>query len=316
MSSFLEVGQLFEEKAKDLKLELIAGQKGLKRKITASDISRPGLAFTGYFEHFPYERVQVIGKSEFTYLNSLSFEKQASILNKIFSHKRAICCILTQNLGPTEAMSEVFSSLEVSLLRTEFSSSALIGELIYFLNAKLAPSIKLHGVLVSVYGLGVLITGKSGIGKSECALELVKRGHMLVADDMVNITKRSGGTLFGNGMSLSKYLIELRGLGIIDVKDVFGIGNTLDDVCVELVIRLEEWNEANKMERLGLDEYFTYILNVQLPEVTLPVGPGRNLAVLVETASLNQRLKKKGIYAARELDHKLKNIIAEKNNGS
>ncbi|MDR1951921.1 MAG: HPr(Ser) kinase/phosphatase [Elusimicrobiota bacterium] len=316
MPQFLRVKQILDEKKEDLRLELIAGEKGLDRKITVSDISRPGLAFTGYFGHFPYERTQVIGKSEFTYLDSLSFERQIELLHKIFSHKNATCCILTQKLGPTKAMSEVFSNLAVPLLRTEFSSSALIGELIYFLNAKLAPSIKLHGVLVSVYGLGVLLVGKSGIGKSECALELVKRGHMLIADDVVNITKRSGSALFGTGIPLSKYLIEVRGLGIIDIKNVFGISNTLDEARVELVIKLEEWNMVSKMERLGLDEYFTEILNVQLPEVTIPVGPGRNLAVLVETASLNQRLKDKGFYAAREFDERVKKLISDESHGN
>lgn len=316
MSAFLEVRALLEEKSGDLKLELIAGEKGLGRKIMVSDISRPGLAFTGYFQHFPYERTQVIGKSEFTYFDSLSYDKQTELLRKIFSHKDAACCILTGSLGPTKAMSDIFSILEVPLLRTELSSSALVGELIYFLDAKLAPNIKLHGVLTSVYGLGVFIIGKSGIGKSECALELVKRGHMLIADDVVDISKQSGGSLTGKGILLSKYLIEVRGLGIIDIKNVFGIGNTLDEARIELVIQLEDWDEVQKLERVGIDEQFTEILGVNVPNVVIPVGPGRNLAVLVETACLNQRLKNKGFSAAKEFNERVKQSMLENKNGN
>jgi HPr kinase/phosphorylase len=195
-------------------------------------------------------------------------------------------------------------------LRTELNSSSFIGDLIYYLDGKLAPSVKIHGVLTNVYGLGVLIVGKAGIGKSECALELVKRGHMLVADDVVNIKKRSGRALIGSGLEITRHLIEVRGLGIIDVKDIFGISNILDESNIELVIKLEEWEKVKKYERVGIDEYHTEFLSVKIPEVTIPVGPGRNLAVLVETASLNQRLKNKGRFTARDLNDKIQSIIA------
>jgi HPr kinase/phosphorylase len=307
----LEVKQLLKEKGAHLKLELIAGSNGLDRKITVSDISRPGLAFTGYFGHFPYERTQVIGKSEFTYFNSLPYQTQTSILDKIFSHKDATCCILTRKLGPTQAMTDVFSNLQIPLLSTELSSSALIGELTYFLDGKLAPSIKLHGVLASVYGLGVFITGASGIGKSECALELVKRGHSLIADDVVDIKKRSGRFLVGKALDMSKNLIEARGIGIIDVKSIFGIGFILDEARVELVIKLESWDKVNKIDRTGINDAFAEILGVNVPEITIPVGPGRNLAILVETASLNQRLKNGGFSAAKDFDEKDKLAIDE-----
>ncbi|MDR2426695.1 MAG: HPr(Ser) kinase/phosphatase [Endomicrobium sp.] len=308
----LDVGTLLKEKSEDLKLELLTGKGGLDRKITVSDINRPGLAFTGYFEHFPYERTQVIGTGEYTYLSSLPGEKQFEFLQNIFSHKNSTCCILTRNLKPSEFMIKVFSDLEVPLIKTTLNSSSFIGDLIYYLEGKLASSIKLHGVLTNVYGLGVLIVGKAGIGKSECALELVKRGHMLVADDIVDIKKRSGRTLVGSGLEITKHLIEVRGVGIIDVRNLFGIGNILDESHIELVIKLEEWESVKKYERVGIDEYFADILGVRVPEVTIPVGPGRNLAILVETASLNQRLKNKGLFTAKDLSNKLQKIISTK----
>ncbi len=313
---FLDVGTLLKEKSEDLQLELVTGEAGLSRKITVSDINRPGLAFTGYFEHFPYERTQVIGISEYTYLNSMTGARQLELLHRIFSHKNATCCILTRDLKPSEFMIKVFSELGVPLIKTTLNSSSFIGDLIYYLDGKLAPSIKLHGVLTNVYGLGVLITGKAGIGKSECALELVKRGHMLVADDIVDIKKRSGRTLVGSGLEITRHLIEVRGVGIIDVKNLFGIVNILDESHIEMVIKLEDWESVKKYERVGIDEYFADILGVSVPEVTIPVGPGRNLAVLVETASLNQRLKNKGCFTAKDLSSRLQKTIMAKEKNS
>jgi len=308
----LNVGTLIEEKREDLKLELVGGKGGLDKKITVADISRPGLAFCGYFEHFPYERTQVIGIGEYTYLNGLDYDNQVKMLHKIFSHPNATCCILTRGLKPTKAMIEVLDALNVPLIKTSLSSSSFISDLIYYFEGKLAPSIKIHGVLINVYGLGVLIMGKAGIGKSECALELVKRGHMLVADDIVNIKKMSGRTLVGSGIEITKHLIEVRGVGIIDVKSLFGIGSILDESHIEYVIKLEEWENVQKTERVGMDEFYNEILGVQVPEITVPVGPGRNLAVLVETATLNQRLKNKGYFTAKELSDRLQKAISQK----
>ena len=308
---FLEVNELFKEKREEFHLELVTGGGGLTRRITVPDINRPGLAFTGYFEHFPYERTQVIGIGEYNYLSGLSYDKQVEVLHKLFSHETATCCILTRGLEPSEAMIKVFGELEVPLFKTILNSSSFISELIFYLDGRLAPSIKIHGVLTNVYGLGVLIMGKAGIGKSECALELVKRGHMLVADDVVNIKRMSGNFLEGSGLEITKHLVEVRGLGIIDVKDLFGIGNILNESNIELVIKLEEWEKVQKYERVGIEEYFTEFLGIKIPAVTIPVGPGRNLAVLVETASLNQRLKNKGRFTARELNDKLKQVMAE-----
>jgi HPr kinase/phosphorylase len=306
----IDVDTLIKEKSGDFNLKLLAGKDGVNRLITVSDINSPGLAFTGFFEHFPYERLQVIGIMEHTYLSHLDSDLQIKVLTKIFSNEKAVGCILTRDLDPMDAMLKVFSDLDVPLLKTTFSSSSFTWDLIYYLDNKLAPSIKVHGVMVNVYGLGVLIVGKSAIGKSECALELAKRGHKFIADDIVNIKKLSSGEfLTGRGLEITEHLIEVRGIGIIDIKEIFGVGNILSESKIELVIKLEEWDPVKKYERVGLDDYYTEYLGVKIPEVTIPVAPGRNLAVLVETASLNQRLKNKGHFTAKVLDFKLRKEI-------
>jgi HPr kinase/phosphorylase len=218
---------------------------------------------------------------------------------------------LTRNLEPTDAMIKVFSDLKVPLLSTELRSSIFIGDLAYYLDKKLAPSLKIHAVMTNVYGIGVLIVGKSAIGKSECAIELVKRGHKFVADDVVNIKKCSGRTLVGSGLEFTKYLMEIRGIGIIDIKDLFGLASILDESKIELVIKLEEWEHLKKYDRIGLEESYAEYLDVKIPEVIVPVAPGRNLAVLVETASLNQRLKNKCCFTARDLDIRLQKKISK-----
>ncbi|MDR0618225.1 MAG: HPr(Ser) kinase/phosphatase [Endomicrobium sp.] len=309
----MDIKTFLAEKAKDFKLELLVGKEGLDRKILVPEINRPGLAIAGFFEHFPYERIQIIGIIEYTYLKHLSYDQQLNVLNKIFSHEKSVGCILTRGLEPTESMFKTFADLNVPLLSTELRSSLFMGDLGYYLNEKLAPSIKIHAVMTNVYGLGVLIIGKAAIGKSECAIELVKRGHKFVADDVVNIRKRSGRTLVGRGLEVTKHLIEIRGIGVIDVKDLFGVGNILDESKIELVIRLEEWESSKKYDRAGLDESFIEYLDVKIPEVVVPVAPGRNLAVLVETASLNQRIKSRGCFTARDLDVRLQKEINKNN---
>jgi HPr kinase/phosphorylase len=309
--STIDINTLLKEKSEDFKLELLSGNGGLSRKITVHDINRPGLALTGFFEHFPYERIQVIGTSEYTYLKHLNYDVQVEMLNKIFSHENAVCCILTKGLESTDTMMKVFTDLDIPLLRTKLSFSSFVSDLIYYLDGKLAPSIKIHGVMANVYGLGILITGKSAIGKSECALELVKRGHKFVADDVINIRKFSGKILVGSNMEISKNLIEVRGIGIINIKDLFGIGSILDESLIELVIRLEEWVPLKKYERIGIDEYYTELLNVKVPEITIPVGPGRNVAGIIETISLNQKFKNKGYSTVRDLRVRLQKEISK-----
>ncbi|MCA6069531.1 MAG: HPr(Ser) kinase/phosphatase [Endomicrobium sp.] len=310
--SIMDVNTLLKERSEDFKLEVLTGYGGLGRKITVADINRLGLALAGFFDHFPYERIQVIGTIEHTYLKHIEYDDQVKVLNKVFSHEKAVSCVLTRNLEPTDAMIKVFSDLNITLLRTELNSSLFIGDLGYYLDGKFAPSIKIHGVMTNVYGLGVLLVGKSAIGKSECALELVKRGHKLVSDDVVNITKRFGRTLVGSSLELTKHLIEVRGIGIIDVKELFGIGNISDESRIELVIKLEERDSVKQCERVGFNECYTEYLSVRIPEITIPVVPGRNLAILVETASLNQRLKNEGHFTARNLDGRLREELNKK----
>lgn len=308
----ITVGTFLQEKNEDLKLELVAGVEGLQRPIKVSEINRPGLALTGYFEHFPAERIQIIGKGEYAYFNSLPQTRQAEILEKIFSFADVPCCILTRGIEPTPEIIRAHQKHKIPLLRTTLKSSQLIGEVIFYLEDKMAPSTTMHGVLVSVYGLGVLLVGNAGIGKSECALELLKRNHMLVADDVVEISQRSGGILVGRGEEIIRHHMEVRGLGIIDVRSLFGIGFILDESKIELVIKLEEWVANHEYERVGLEEHNTTILDVKVPEIVLPVGPGRNLAILVEIASLNQRLKNKGHYTAQEFNQRLIQIMSQK----
>lgn len=307
----LTVEKLIKDKGKELRLKLIAGRKGLKRKIVVTEINRPGLTLTGYLKHFRYERVQVLGRGEHAYLTSLPKEKRNEILEKFFSYKSP-CIIVTCNVSPVKESVKISEKFAVPLLATPLDTPHLVAELIAYLEDELAPTTSLHGTLVDVYGLGVLILGESAIGKSETALELVKRGHMLVTDDVVQIRQKPGGILIGSGKNIVSQHMEIRGLGIIDIRALFGMGAVFDRTRIELVIRLEEWDEAKEYERLGLEEKYTEILGVKLPELIIPVRPGRNIAVLIEVAAMNQRLKAKGYHSAKELDRKLIEIMRKK----
>lgn len=307
----ITIGNLLQEKSEHLKLVLVSGIEGLGRHVKVSEVNRLGLALSGYLDYFPQERVQLVGLAEHAYCSSLSPDRQQQILEKIFSYPELPCVIIARDLEPLPAMMAMSEKYKVPLLRTPLMTTQISGDMIYYLEEKLSPSTNVHGVLVSVYGLGVLILGEAGIGKSECALELVKRGHMLVADDAVKICQRSGGVLIGRGEEIIRHHMEVRGLGIIDVSSMFGIGYTLDESRIEMVVRLEPWNMNQEYERIGIDEEFATILKIRIPEITLPVGPGRNLAVLIEIASLNQRLKNKGHHSARELNQKLIQMMAK-----
>ncbi len=307
------VADLSEEKQTDLDLALLAGQKGLRRDITVSEINRPGLALSGYVDYFPSERVQIMGLGEHSYLATFSPKDRRKALDKVFTFNDKIpCVVLTRGIKPHKEVIESAEAAGLPLIRSGLTTAHLIGEITVYLEEKLAPTTTVHGVLMNIYGLGVLLAGDSGIGKSECALELIKRGHMLVADDVVEIKQRLGGILWGTGAELIRHHMELRGLGIIDVQKIFGVGTVLDRTRVELVIRLEEWNQNVEYDRVGLSEQVTTILGVRIPEIVMPVRPGRNLAVLVEVAALNQRLKNKGQFIAKEFNQKLLAMIAKK----
>ncbi len=304
----LTVGSLLKEQADQLKLELVTGEKSLGREIKVSELNRPGLALIGFSDGFRAERIQIIGVGEQAYCASRAPAKElAESLATMLSFPGLPCLILSHNVKtktPT-ALIAACRKFGVPLLRSSLDTATLTGELSEFLESRLAPRTTVHGVLVDVYGLGVLIQGEAGIGKSECALELLKRGHILVSDDAVEIQHRRGGILRGYCPEPLKHYMEVRGLGVIDIKLLFGIGSILDRTRVELAIRLEPWAGGTHYERTGLDSEHAEILDVSVPLIRIPVSPGRNLAVLIEVAALNQRLRSKGYFSAESFNQKL-----------
>ncbi|MBS6729758.1 MAG: HPr(Ser) kinase/phosphatase [Lachnospiraceae bacterium oral taxon 082] len=276
------------------------------------EINRPALQLAGFFDHFDSERVQVLGNVENAYIETIDEETKKKTYDKLLSYK-VPCVLYARGIKPDEDMLSYCLHYGVPCLGTERSTTYLTAELIRWLNVKLAPVISIHGVLVDVYGEGVLITGDSGIGKSEAALELVKRGHRLVSDDVVEIRKVSQQTLVGTAPDITKHFIELRGIGIIDVKALFGVLSVKDTQSIDLVIQLEDWVKNKDYDRLGLeDNYIEYLGNKVVCHV-LPVRPGRNLAIIVETAAVNHRQKMMGYNAAQELYNRVQANIAGKN---
>lgn len=308
--SELTVGQMIEEKGLDFQFEIIAGEEGKERKIAVPDVDRPGIALAGFFEHFRHERMQVLGMGEHAYIHSLPSERRKEIIDKFFGYQIP-CVIITRNLGPIKELVEGAIKHKIPLISTVFETTHFVAEVTNYLEEKLAPVTTIHGVLVGVYGLGVLILGESGIGKSECALELLKRGHLLVADDIIEIRHKPGGILYGSGQEIIRHHMEIRGLGIIDVRSLFGIGSIMDRTRIELVVRLVGPEEFNECDRVGLEERYTTILGTKIPEMVVPVRPGRNLAVIIEVAAMNQRLKNKGYFAARELNRRLIKMMSK-----
>ena len=269
-------------------------------RIITAEINRPALQLTGYLEHFANERVQIIGYVEYTYLMQLSDEKRMKTYERFISSKIP-CVIFSTMTKPSQDMIDMAIKYNVPTFVTERTTSSLMAEIIRWLGVQLAPCISIHGVLVDVYGEGILITGESGIGKSEAALELIKRGHRLVTDDAVEIRKVSDETLVGSAPGVTKYFIELRGIGIIDVKTLFGVESVKETQEIDMVIKLEDWNKDREYDRLGLEEEYIEYLGNKVVCHTLPVRPGRNLAVIVESAAVNHRQKMMGYNAAKEL---------------
>ena len=271
-----------------------------KIEIATQEINRPALQLAGYHEHFDSDRVQIIGYVEYTYMMQLDEDVRYERFEE-FIARDIPCVIFTTLTEPDERMVELGVKYQVPVLTTERTTSGFMAELIRWLGVELAPSISIHGVLVDVFGEGVLIMGESGIGKSEAALELVHRGHRLVSDDVVVIKKVSDVTLVGSAPDITKHLIELRGIGIIDVKTLYGVEHVKDTQAIDLVIKLEDWNGDKEYDRLGLESEYTEFLGNKVVCHTLPIRPGRNLSVIVETAAVNHRQKKMGYNAAEEL---------------
>ena len=304
-----------------VKLSKVIEKMGLKNltpdidaggiRITQPDINRPALQLTGFFDHFDTDRIQIIGYVEAAYLENLDLERKIKIYNQLLS-SNIPCLIFCREIKPDQELLDLAVHYEVPILVTASSTSSFMAEVIRWLKVQLAPTISIHGVLVDVYGEGVLIMGESGIGKSEAALELIKRGHRLVTDDVVEIHKVSEETLIGTAPEITKHFIELRGIGIIDVKSLFGIESVKDTQAIDMVIKLEDWNKDTEYDRLGMEEEYTEFLGNKVICHALPVRPGRNLAVIVETAAVNYRQKKMGYNAAKELYNRVQRNLAKR----
>lgn len=268
--------------------------------IDENDVTRPGLQLMGFYEYFNPERMQIIGKMEFAYLSTIDEETRTQRLDMLMSH-HIPALIIARELPYFSEMLDLAKKYDVPLLRSKESTSNFISGLIAFLNLNLAPRITRHGVLIEIYGEGVFITGESGVGKSETAIELVKRGHRLVADDAVEIRKVSNISLVGSSPDNIRHFLELRGIGIINARRLFGIGAVKNTEKIELIVEMEQWNPEKIYDRMGVDTQFATILGVKIPMLTIPVKPGRNLAVILEVAAMNNRQKKMGYNAATEL---------------
>ena len=301
-----------EEIIERFKLENLTPELDLSDvKINQPDINRPALQLAGYFEHYEAVRLQIIGFVEYTYMNSLDEERKQQIYNQLLSCPIPVI-VFCRELRPDPLFLKIALEKKIPLLMTKKATSAFTAEIIRWLNVQLAPCISVHGVLVDVFGEGVLITGESGIGKSEAALELIKRGHRLVTDDVVEIRKVSDDTLVGSAPAITKHFIELRGIGIVDVKTLFGVSSVKETSQIDLVIKLEDWNKEKEYDRLGLEEEYTEYLGNKLVCHNIPIRPGRNLAVICESAAVNHRQKKMGYNAAQELYARVQSNLAKK----
>ena len=285
--------------------------KGIR--VSQSDVNRPALQMTGFFQHFDATRLQVIGFVEYTYMEGLSEQRQREVYDELMAYDIP-AFVFCRELKPNPVFMESALSHRIPIFSTKKATSGFMAEAIRWLNVKLAPCISVHGVLVDVYGEGVLITGESGIGKSEAALELIKRGHRLVTDDVVELRKVSDETLIGSAPDVTKHLIELRGIGIVDVKSLYGASSVKDTSNIDLVIRLEEWDKDKEYDRLGLEENYTEYLGNKIICHNIPIRPGRNLAIICETAAVNHRQKKMGYNAAQELYTRVQRSLARKRN--
>ncbi len=306
-AKFITVKELLKSRGKILGLKTVAGARDFGRKVTVSEINRPGLAIAGHMEQFRAERIQIIGQGEYAYCLKEDPRTVLANLHKMFSAPEIPCVIVTGGVKPLPVIKQACARSGIPLLVTSFDTSTFIRELTIYLDDQLAAIAYVHGVLVNVYGLGVLIQGDSGVGKSECALELLKRGHILIADDVVEVKRRIGYMLVGNSPKNIKHYMEVRGLGIIDVELLFGVGSIMDQSLIEMHVKLESVTSGSlgNYDRTGLSSAEELILEVPVPSLRLPVTPGRNLAVLIEVAALNQRLKNQGYFVAKKLNESL-----------
>ena len=308
------VAELLDEAAEPLRLDLAAGRRGLEHRIHLARVQRPGLALTGYTDYIRYGRVQIVGSSEVGYLQKLPLRGRTLILSRL-CRCRITCFVVTKGLVPPRELLSAAEAEAIPVLTTPLESTVFIKLLSTFLDERLATRLHVHGVLLDVFGLGALILGESGIGKSECALDLVDRGHRLVADDVVEI-KRMGDVLVGGSPDLTRYHMELRGLGVLNIKDLYGVSSIRLSKRVELVVQLERWETGKEYDRLGLREESFLILGVEVPLARMPVAPGRNIALLVEVAARNQLLREGGYDAARRFVERVDDLVASPSHAS
>ena len=290
---------------KSLHLELVCGKRYIHREITSPSVNRPGLALCGHMDLFRANSIQVFGRGEYAFCTK---QKQAALkahIIKMLAKGNVPCIIMAADLDPMPAIKKACLASDVPVLKTTMESSAFVAAFSRFLDEKLSPVTHLHGILLNVSGSGVLIKGEAGIGKSECALELIKRGHILVADDMVEVQKRWGRYLVGSCPEMLRHYMEVRGLGILDVELLFGVQSTMDETSIDMVVELTP--PVKSIDRLGVEQKTTEILGVEIPTLSIPVTPGRNLAVLLEVAVLNQQLKQQGIFTAQQFSQKILN---------
>lgn len=285
-----------------LDLRCVCGRRGLVREITIPDLNRPGLALSGFFDSFAHQRVQLFGRGEVAYLNKIVREGRVETLQQFFTYDMP-CCIFTHGLEPASAFTDLAEATGCPVLQTGLESSEFSSRLLRILSNIFAPRVSIHGVLVEVYGLGILILGDSGVGKSETALELIERGHRLVADDVVEISCVNGNSLIGQGANkIIGHHMEVRGLGIINITQLYGVGSIRERKEVQIVAKLEEWDANKVYDRIGTEELTMEILGVQVPKLEIPVKPGRNVPIILETAAMNERLKSMGYFSAKEFN--------------
>jgi len=311
MNDFITVRTLLTERQSPLKLKLVCSENGLNRKITSSDFHRPGLALSGFVDLFTWNRVQILGNTEMSYLSGLDKNALRKSVDRFIEFEIPAIIVTNDNPIP-EDLIQAATRRYISIFSTPYSTTKLVHLLSEYLEDKFAARTSIHGSLVDVYGIGILITGRSGIGKSEVALDLVERGHRLVTDDLVIITKKAEDVLIGSGKELSEHILEIRGIGLVDVKRIFGIRGVRMQKRVEVELHLVEWQKDMEYDRTGLDDKTTEILGVEISQIVLPINPGKNITVIAETIAMNHLLRMHGYHTAKEFNKRLKDFMKQK----
>ncbi len=300
-----------EKLRKDLGLEKLNNIKSQGARIKTTEINRPGIQFSGFFDGFPYSRIQLVGKIEKQFLNTLTKERREEIFENFFSYDIP-CIIISRQLEAPIELLKAAEKHQKNVFRSSLNTTKLLNILTNYLEDCLAPTTRIHGVLMDIHGIGTLITGKSGIGKSEAAIELINKGHLLVADDAVEVKRIGQEYLTGYAPDITRYMLEVRGIGIMDIKTLYGVGAIKFRTNINLVIRLEEWDINEPYDRLGLDERYREILGIKVAEVVIPVKPARNIAVIAEVAAKNYRLKNMGYHSAKSFSDRLTKYLTKK----